>query len=45
MLFLLVESISTQKLQWLEFRHHSEEELVLLVFEEEDTLNDLSMCA
>ena len=44
-IFLLVKDITRQESQRFQLRHHCEQEFVLLVFEEIDSFNDLSMSA
>ncbi len=44
-IFLLVKDITSEKSQRFQLRHNCEQEFVLLVFEEIDSLNDFSMGA
>ena len=44
-LFLVIQHVSLEELQWLELRHYFKEELVVLIFEEVDLLNDLAVGA
>lgn len=42
---LLVKGVALQQLEWLQFRHNGEQELMLLVLEEVDAIDDFSVGA
>ena len=44
MVFLLIEGVALEQLEWFEFRHDSEEKLGFLILEKVDLLHDLAMC-
>ena len=44
MVFLLIEGVAFEQLEWLEFWHDREEKLGFLILEKVDLLHDLTMC-
>ena len=44
MVFLLIECVAFEQLEWLEFRHDCEEKLSFLILEKVDLLHDFTMC-